>query len=156
MGANVLITDLDEQLLELQKRNFEKYPHLSPQFDIYKWGDEMDLGQFEYILGAELLQYDSCYEDLVMSLDRLSDERTTIYLVYERRRPQVEVFFFELLAKKFVFHLRGDFGPEPFKQYPLILITAYKKPKGITNKLDPKLKKRLEDRDWEILLGNYN
>ena len=59
----------------------------------------MDTAAFDYILAADVLYHEEHFIELIETFLALSDEQTTIYLCYERRRKDLRPFL-EILQQR--------------------------------------------------------
>jgi len=106
-GAHVVLTDRPVALpvlLENVERN-----NIAENVRVLEltWGQK-NLDQFsppfDVVVGADIVYIEETFDDLLMTIDRLSDDRTTLLLSCRIRYERDERFL-ELLRKRFVVNL---------------------------------------------------
>ena len=101
-GARVTVTDRPVALPVLQK-NIECNNAQNVQVLELTWGQK-NLDQFscpyDVIIGADIVYVEETFEDLLLTIDQLSDDKTTVILSSQIRYDR-DLRFFELLRKHF-------------------------------------------------------
>lgn len=114
LGASVTLTDTEDMLEHTKKcvkHNLEKVngrgskevDGLAINTQVYLWGtDCTDLSPpFDIILGSDIIYQQSCVDDLLNTLEKLSGPDTVIFISYKTRGLGEDVFFEKLRDTQF-------------------------------------------------------
>lgn len=106
LGAYVTVTDRPVALPVLQK-NIERNDAENVQVLELTWGQK-NLDQFsrpyEVVIGADIVYIEETFEDLLLTIDQLSDNKTTVILSCQIRYER-DLRFIQLLRKCFAVQL---------------------------------------------------
>eukprot|EP01100_Stratorugosa_tubuloviscum_P002408 TRINITY_DN1560_c0_g1_i12.p1 TRINITY_DN1560_c0_g1~~TRINITY_DN1560_c0_g1_i12.p1 ORF type:complete len:267 (-),score=130.32 TRINITY_DN1560_c0_g1_i12:17-817(-) len=106
-GGHVIVSDLPV-MLPLLTTNVELNRHATPNIQIAQisWG-ETDCKSFnppfDFIIAADCVYLEHCFDPLIATLLQLSDNNTKILLAYEKRR-KADKRFFTKAKKKFTWN----------------------------------------------------
>eukprot|EP01112_Ceratiomyxa_fruticulosa_P000249 TRINITY_DN1023_c0_g2_i1.p1 TRINITY_DN1023_c0_g2~~TRINITY_DN1023_c0_g2_i1.p1 ORF type:complete len:208 (+),score=27.34 TRINITY_DN1023_c0_g2_i1:204-827(+) len=100
-GCKATITDLPDLIHMIQttvRLNEHFFERISPRIVGYKWGDDIRVleGPFEVVIGTDIVFKMDLIDPLLDTLERVCNNKTTVYLAIEPRDPLV---FDEFLSK---------------------------------------------------------
>lgn len=111
MKIQVVITDL-KYLIEFVKKNVSLNLDIENARNLFikdlEWGNEKNMNEiklitkkFDFILCSELIYIEESFDDLILTLQEFSDEKTIILFSYRMRMKEKFQNFIEKLEKSF-------------------------------------------------------
>jgi len=125
LGANVILTDLEENLDLLNHNIKNNLEHLDTDISahVLKWGDKPAIKtilkerRFDVILVADCVYYKECLVDLVNTMVELSDQNTQVLLSFEERDSAAKVAVQKEFTRLMEVHFNCSEVPEK-QQHP--------------------------------------
>ncbi|TVT99318.1 hypothetical protein EJB05_55318 [Eragrostis curvula] len=143
LGAHVVLTDLPDRLKLLRKNvnlNVDD-PHVagSARVTDLVWGDDLHPNLLQqqplpdFLLGSDVIYNEEAVDDLLLTLDQLSGQHTTILLAGELRNDAVLECFLEAAMDNFLVGcIEQDQWHPDFRSNRVALFILVKKPPNTT------------------------
>ncbi|XP_022165773.1 protein-lysine methyltransferase METTL21D-like [Myzus persicae] len=133
-GANVKLTDLPENLPQLQQNVEENTSCIngSVQTVALTWGTTFESEAFDFLLMADCIYYPEVVEALVKTITELTTPKTVILICQELRETEKQKNTWKMFLNLFLEHFDVSYVPEEeqhpiFSSSDIIIINAKKK-----------------------------